>query len=110
MPDHLHLLAEGADKESDLLEFVTSFKKETAFDFERKEKQRLWQFKFYDHILRSAAAIDAVCWYIWLNPVRKGICRTPGEYAFSGSFTEQGMKLLKEAPATGWIPPWKNKL
>ena len=109
MPDHLHFLAEGANRDSDLLDFVGSFKKETGFQFEGREKQRLWQFKFYDHILRSGAKAEAVCWYIWLNPVRGGLCRAPTEYAFSGSFTEQGANLLKSRPATGWTPPWKTE-
>jgi REP element-mobilizing transposase RayT len=41
MPDHLHFLAEGANKDSDLLDFVGSFKKETGFQFERRERKRL---------------------------------------------------------------------
>ena len=110
MPDHLHFLAEGANKNSDLLKFVTSFKKETGHQFEGREKQRLWQFKFFDHILRSRTNVEAVCWYIWLNPVRGGFCRAPGEHAFSGSFTQQGSKLLKAAPAAGWAPPWKSEM
>jgi putative transposase len=108
MPDHLHFLSEGINQHCDLLNFVASFKKETGFQFEGREKKRLWQPKFYDHILRGGANAEAVCWYIWLNPVRTGICQSPAEYAFSGSFTEWGVNLLKSAPATGWTPPWKT--
>jgi putative transposase len=107
MPDHLHFLAKGSNKDSDLLNFVGSFKKETGFQFEGREKKRLWQYKFYDHILRGGTSAEAVCWYIWLNPVRAGICPTPAEYAYSGSFTELGTSLLKSAAATTWTPPWK---
>lgn len=107
MPDHLHFLAEGTNGNCDLLPFVASFKKETGFEFESKEKRRLWQIKYYDHILRSKPSVAAVCWYIWLNPVRKGICRNHGEYAFSGSFTEQGTQLLNKPPVIGWVPTWK---
>jgi REP element-mobilizing transposase RayT len=107
MPDHLHFLAEGVNKDSRLLDFVASFKKETGYQFEGRKKRRLWQFKYYDHILRSGADMQAVCWYIWMNPVRAGICRAPAEHAFSGSFTEWGASLLKAAPVAGWTPPWK---
>jgi len=42
-----------------------------------------------------------------LNPVRKGLCSTPGDYPFLGSFTELGARLLKGSAAAEWTPPWK---
>src|ERR1700676_792204 len=30
---------------------------------------------------------DSIAWYIWLNPVRKGIVSDAREHPFSGSFT-----------------------
>jgi putative transposase len=108
MPDHLHILADGLADDSRLVDFVHTFKQRTAFEHQQNQASALWQFKFYDHILRSGANAEAVCWYIWLNPVRAGICRVAGEYEFSGSFTQQGAELLKAAPATGWTPPWKK--
>jgi putative transposase len=108
MPDHMHLLAVGASEESNLIKFVESFKQETAFEFARRAHRRLWQFKYYDRILRASDAADSVAWYIWLNPLRKGLCRTPTDYAFLGSFTELGVKLLKGSVAREWTPPWKR--
>ncbi len=110
MPDHLHFLAEGAHKDAELLDFVGAFKKQTGFQFEAREKTPLWQYKFYDHILRHGSNPQAVCWYIWLNPVRAGICPAPTEYPYSGSFTEWGASLLKSAAATEWTPPWKLEM
>jgi putative transposase len=107
MPDHMHALAAAASDESNLLKFAESFKQETGFEFARRAHRRLWQFKYYDRILRSSDAADRVAWYIWLNPVRQGLCREPSEYPFLGSFTEVGMKMLKSAPAPDWTPPWK---
>ena len=108
MLDHMHLLAAGASEESNLIKFVESFKQETAFEFARRTHRRLWQFKYYDRILRACDAADRVAWYIWLNPVRKGFCRTPADYPFLGSFTELGVKLLKGSVAREWTPPWKR--
>jgi REP element-mobilizing transposase RayT len=42
MPDHMHFLAEGDEDDSDLLNFVKSYKQRTGYIFE-KRKQRLWQ-------------------------------------------------------------------
>jgi putative transposase len=106
MPDHLHLLAAATSEESNLIKFVESFKQETAVEFTRRTHRRLWQFKYYDRILRASDALDRVAWYIWMNPVRKGLCRTPTDYLFLGSFTQVGTMLLRSARVTPWSPPW----
>ena len=108
MPDHVHVLAAGATDGSNLAKFVEAFKQETAVEFARKTHRPLWQFKYYDHILRSADSADRVAWYIWLNPVRQGLFVTPTEYPFLGSFTELGAKMLNGSRATEWTPPWKS--
>jgi putative transposase len=109
MPDHMHVLAAGASEESNLVKFVESFKQETAVEFVRRTHRRLWQFKYYDRILRASDAVDCVAWYIWMNPVRKGLCRVAADYPFLGSLTEVGTKLLTSANAvTPWLPPWSR--
>jgi putative transposase len=108
MPDHMHVLAAAASDRSNLVKFVESFKQETAIGFGRRVHRPLWQFKYYDRILRGADSADRVAWYIWLNPVRKGLCRKPTDYPFLGSFTELGARLLKVSTAAEWTPPWKS--
>ena len=108
MPDHMHLLAVGRSDESNLIKFVESFKQDTAMEFARRTYRRLWQFKYYDHILRGSDAADRVAWYIWLNPVRKGLCRSPADYPFLGSFTKLGVRLLNCPVVPQWMPPWKE--
>jgi putative transposase len=108
MPDHVHILVAGATETGNMLKFVMSFKQETAQEFARRTHRPLWQFKYYDHILRGADSADRVAWYIWLNPVRKGLCRAPADYPFLGSFTEWGARLLKGSAAAEWTPPWKS--
>jgi REP-associated tyrosine transposase len=107
MPDHMHLLAAATSDESNLIKFVESFKQETAFEFARRTHSPLWQFKYYERILRASDAADRVAWYIWLNPVRKGFCRTPADYPFLGSFTQLGISLLGRPTIPDWMPPWK---
>jgi putative transposase len=108
MPDHMHFLADAATDSSNLMEFVESFKQETGFDFLRRTHRHLWQYKYYDRILRGADAPEHVAWYIWLNPVRKNLCQSPLDYPFLGSFTQIGAKLLKGSIAPQWVPPWKK--
>ena len=110
MPDHLHILAAGAQDGSNAMAFIESFKQDTAHEFSRRTHRRLWQFKYYDHILRNRDSTDGVAWYIWMNPVRKGICRMPAEYPFLGSFTEIGSKLLQSFTPVDWTPAWKPKV
>jgi putative transposase len=107
MPDHFHVLAAGMSDDSNLVKFVESFKQATAIEFARRTRKRLWQTKYYDHILRGAESADRIAWYIWMNPVRKGLCREPNQHRFLGSFTEIGNRMLKGTAPPKWAPPWK---
>ena len=106
MPDHLHFLAEGAVDTSDLVKFVNVFKQISAFRFRRTNSNALWQSRFYDHILRKAERIERVVSYIWMNPVRKGLCAEPRDYPLSGPQVA-GWRSCAAIEMT-WIPPWKN--
>jgi putative transposase len=108
MPDHLHFVAQGLQPSSDLLQLTKSFKSQSCRAFLRQRTQPLWQNRFFDHILRPNDSFAAVAWYIWLNPVRKGLCPSPAAYPFSGSFTP-AISRLAEASAA-WVPPWKSDI
>jgi REP-associated tyrosine transposase len=107
MPDHVHFLAEGLQLSSNLLNFIKSFKLKTSRSHLTKTSSALWQKKFFDHILRSSEPIGSVAWYIWTNPVRKGICREVGEYSFVGSFTHISAQMTSSS--LSWSPPWASK-
>lgn len=106
MPDHLHLLVSGARETSDCLAFINGFKQRTGFPFTQRTGQRLWQHKSYDHILRPDERWEAIAYYIWMNPVRRGLCQGPEEWPFSGSNTVDWRRLLTP-PVEPWVPPWK---
>jgi putative transposase len=106
MPDHVHFLSEGLSEDTDLLKFVNLFKQRTAYEFRKRNGSRLWQMRFYDHILRPNEAIEDAACYIWWNPVRKGLCSAPNLYPLSGSQTIDWMK--HSSGGTVWIPPWKK--
>ena len=107
MPDHLHILIQGSGAASDLLSFMKGFKQKTAFEYEKKFRTLLWQKKFYDHILRPQDNPAGVAGYIWMNPVRKGLCKEPWQYPHSGSFVMDWKKAI--SPVESWAPDWKAK-
>jgi putative transposase len=108
MPDHLHFLAQETEPTSDLLHFVKSFKIKSSRQFSAKFGHVLWQRDFYEHILQYTESVEAVAWYIWLNPVRKGLVKKPEEYQLSGSMT--GWKMPSVWSKLDWQPPWTRTL
>jgi REP element-mobilizing transposase RayT len=108
MPDHLHLLTNGAHPAADCLTFVKTFKQRSGFAFKQRTRERLWQDRPYDHILRPDESWEAVAYYIWMNPVRKGLCGRPEQWPFSGSLTVDWKRLLTP-PRNPWVAPWKHK-
>jgi putative transposase len=107
MPDHLHLLVATTEAGSDALRFVKSVKQRSGFAFRRRHGDRLWQHRVNDHILRPNERWEAVAWYIWMNPVRQGLCARPQEWAMSGSLTMDWRKMVTP-PEERWVPPWKR--
>jgi len=53
MPDHLHLLIEGKDSDSDMKRFISSYKQYTGYHYKKKTGVSLWQINFYEHVLRK---------------------------------------------------------
>jgi putative transposase len=106
MPDHVHLLVEALAVNSNLAPFVKAFKQATGFEFERRTGHQLWQRYYYDHVLRPKDDPNSVAWYIWLNPVRAGLCEEPKEFRFLGSMT--GLWPPERRPDSIWAPPKKE--
>src|SRR5712672_2467413 len=107
MPDHVHFLTQGLERTSDLLNLMKSVKLKTSRTYARQTGEILWQRKFYDHVLRPNETPEAVAWYIWSNPVRKGLSPAVYSYPFNGSFT---LCIPKTAtPTANWLPPWRKQ-
>ena len=75
MPDHLHFLVFGKAPTSNLLVLAKSLKQKTGYVYQQEAGVRLWQKNYYDHILRANEKSNDVAAYIWMNPVRKGLCK-----------------------------------
>jgi putative transposase len=102
-PDHLHFLAFGKAPTSNLLALAKSIKQKTAYIYQQETSVRLWQKNYYDYVPRTSEESKDVAAYIWMNPVRKGLCKNFEEYPFSGSFTRP---WNISATVAGWMPPW----
>lgn len=107
MPDHVHLLAQGLDAESDLRAFVHLAKQRSAFVYARASRRKLWQPSYWDRVLRDEESTWEVIRYICDNPVRAGLIQNVNDYEFVGSQMMDREKLLRELerqPRASWQP------
>jgi putative transposase len=83
MPDHWHLLIQTADGRFD--QIIHSFKRNVSFEFKKQGfgKGRIWQNRFYDHIIRDETDLHRHMDYIHFNPVHHGYAVRPMDYRFS---------------------------
>jgi REP element-mobilizing transposase RayT len=88
MPDHLHFLISPNQDGVSILTFTNQFKgKTTNLSWDLGWQGKLWQPRFYDHIVRADENLRAIAEYIIANPVRKDLVSTPEDWPWSGSFS-----------------------
>ena len=84
LPNHLHLICSAGTK--GLSGFVGGFKSRVSVEFKKKYgKSSPWQARFFDHKIRGDESLQQKCEYVWMNPVRRGLAKEPGDYAWSGA-------------------------
>jgi putative transposase len=84
MPDHVHILANGQAGESNLREFIRTFKQRSGFQAKRLTGSELWQISYHDRVLRKTEAVGDVARYIWANPLRANLVKDYREWPGSG--------------------------
>lgn len=85
MPDHLHFLLGPRREDISVLDFVNEFKgKTTNRSWKMGWAGKLWQPRFFDHIVRDEEDLLAISKYIVNNPVRKGLVQRPEDWPWSG--------------------------
>jgi putative transposase len=85
MPNHFHMLISPADSGVNISRFIGSFKsKATRIGWKYGMGEKMWQGRFYDHVLRPNEPIKDVCEYILNNPVRKNLVKSWEDYKFCG--------------------------
>ncbi len=106
MPNHFHTLLIGLESSSELLGLVAQFKAATADGYRTRSGGELRQKKFHDRILRINDNNADVAGYIWMNPVRQGLCSDPADWEFSGDFKSDHPAVVDVH--NEWAPPWRR--
>ncbi|MFH1577338.1 MAG: transposase [Candidatus Margulisiibacteriota bacterium] len=85
MPDHLHLLLSPPGDALSVSRFIGGFKsKTTRIAWNYGIQGKLWQGRFYDHVLRKKEKMNVIGEYILNNPVRKGLVKDWRKYQYCG--------------------------
>lgn len=85
MPDHLHFLVSPRKEGVSVLTFGERFKGQaTNGSWTTGWHGKLWQPRFYDHIVRQDEDLLAIAQYIVENPVRKELVSEAEEWSWGG--------------------------
>lgn len=80
--DHFHILV--AIGKNDISKTVHGFKVKYSKRFRDKHRSgRVWQNRFWDHIIRDQDDLERHLDYIHFNPVKHGVTNDPFEYEHS---------------------------
>ena len=72
MPDHLHFLVSPNVDGASVLRFTEEYKgKATNLSWTLGWQGKLWQPRYYDHIVRREESLRAIAQYLLDNPVRQ---------------------------------------
>ena len=93
LPDHMHMLVRHNGR--DISDFVKRFKLSFSLSYQHRQQLtggRLWQYRFWDHVIRDQADMNRHIDYIHHNPVRHGMCDNPFEWRYSSAvrYLERG--------------------
>jgi putative transposase len=104
MPDHVHLLVQGLELDSDGLRFIKLAKQFSGYWYSQTQGRKLWQRYCYERVLRDNEGTASVARYILENPVRAGLAVEPLEYPFLGSDVYPPEQLMEIFEVEAWCP------
>ena len=84
LPDHFHLLTENNG--NDLSGLTKKMKLSYSTNYRKLYKiksGRIWQYRFYDHIIRNQEDLNNHIDYIHYNPVKHGFVKNPFRWQYS---------------------------
>lgn len=85
MPDHFHGLIGAGVSGMALGSICGAFKSLSTTSFWRWNEGRLWQSRFFDHIIRNEQDFCETAEYIRMNPVRKGLVSRWQDWPYTGA-------------------------
>jgi putative transposase len=127
MPEHVHLLVYPLDPEPDIDRFLAAIKRPTSAAIkgeliaadsrllsrltirERPDRTvfRYWQEgPGYDRNLQTEASVTAAIDYVHLNPVRRKLCQSAGDWKWSSArhYQTDGSSVDPELPTIHGLP------
>lgn len=84
LPDHFHLIIDTM--QNDISKIMKGIKQKFSGLYRSKlglTSGRVWQHRFWDHIVRNEDDLKKHLEYIHYNPVKHGLTRSPFEYEHS---------------------------
>ncbi len=84
MPDHFHILIGNADDSIPVL--IKKIKLSFSAKLRKKlniKSGRIWQFRYWDHMIRNQNDLNNHIDYIHYNPVKHGYVNNPFEWKYS---------------------------
>jgi putative transposase len=84
LPDHFHSII--YPHENTLSDIIRIFKQKFSGLYRSRHsltRGRIWQYRFWDHVIRNQDDFNRHLDYIHLNPVKHGLIRNPFEYGYS---------------------------
>jgi putative transposase len=93
LPNHFHLLIDPVDNNVSTLmkrvklSFSTCYRKRVG-----ARSGRVWQYRFWDHIIRDQSDLNRHVDYVHYNPVKHGFTKSPfgWEYSSIHEYCKQG--------------------
>jgi putative transposase len=84
LPEHFHLLVDlSSDNISSFMHWI---KQSFSMNFRKLNGNgigRVWQYRFWDHIIRDEKDLQRHLDYIHYNPVKRGLVKNPFDYHYS---------------------------
>ncbi|MDZ4722708.1 MAG: transposase [candidate division Zixibacteria bacterium] len=93
LPDHFHMILEPTEKELNAI--VHGFKQKFSANYRMRtgvHHGRLWQNRYWDHVIRDLPDMNRHIDYMHYNPVKHDACLNPEEYEHSSlrTYIERG--------------------
>ncbi|MCX6835569.1 MAG: transposase [candidate division Zixibacteria bacterium] len=93
MPDHVHMIIDP--KDSDLSNLLRRIKLAFAYQYRSQcglYSAKVWQARFWDHIIRDQEDMNRHIDYIHYNPVKHALAASPHKWRYSsfGRYVEDG--------------------
>ena len=84
MPDHVHFIIDP--KNEDLSNIIKRIKLSFSYAYRQQAqlyRGRVWQHRFWDHVIRNERDLNTHIDYIHRNPVKHGLTQNPFAWQFS---------------------------